>query len=267
MKDKVLLFIPAYNCEKQIVRVLAQIDSEVMQWVSKIVVVNNRSTDNTEQAVLNYANEYPLLPLVLLRNDENYVLGGSHKVAFDYAIKNNYDYIIVLHGDDQGDIHDVLPLFKSGNYAKYDCCLGARFIKGAKLYGYSALRKWANRGFNLMFSIVCGRMIYDLGSGLNLYKVEMLKNRFYVKFPDKLSFNDVMVLASTYYKHSMNFFPITWKEDDQVSNVKMFHFGCLLIDMAIRFLFTRKKFIESEMREKIIENYTYTIIFDAEHNS
>lgn len=34
-------------------------------------------------------------------------------------------------------------------------------------------------------------------------------------------FNYVMILASHYYKHDIIFYPVSWREDDQVSNVKM----------------------------------------------
>ena len=51
-------------------------------------------------------------PIKVLKNRENYGLGGSHKVAFNYAIENNFDYIIVLHGDDQGSISDMIPVLK-----------------------------------------------------------------------------------------------------------------------------------------------------------
>lgn len=262
MENKILLFIPAYNCEKQIVRVLAQLDEKVMRHIVQVIVVNNRSTDKTEAAVMDYVNTHPYLPLALLRNRENYILGGSHKVAFEYAMVNNFDYVIVLHGDDQGNVHDILPLLENSDYTKYDCCLGARFIQGAKLQGYSALRTIANRCFNLWFSLFCGRMLYDLGSGLNLYKVDMLRSHFYLKFPDKLYFNDVMVLAASYYRQSIKFFPITWKEDDQQSNVKLFQFGLRLLKMTFSFAFRKKRFMESEMREKPVENYEYDVIYE-----
>ena len=109
MREKILVFIPGYNCEKQIVRVLKQFDKEVLKYIDEVIFVNNRSTDNTERAVLNYKKEHPEIPIRIFRNDENYNLGGSHKVAFNYALKYKYDYLIVLHGDDQGDIHDLVP--------------------------------------------------------------------------------------------------------------------------------------------------------------
>ena len=47
MKDKILLFIPGYNCEKQIIRVLKQLDKQVMKYIDEIIFENNRIKDNT----------------------------------------------------------------------------------------------------------------------------------------------------------------------------------------------------------------------------
>ena len=58
--DKILLFIPAYNCEKQIVRVLGQLDPTIMRYITEVIVVNNRSTDHTEEAVLRFMWRFPM---------------------------------------------------------------------------------------------------------------------------------------------------------------------------------------------------------------
>lgn len=261
MADRILLFIPMYNCEKQVTRVLNQIDAEVAQFVTECVVINNRSTDSGEQVVSDYLNNTDVkVPVKLLRNDENYGLGGSHKVAFDYAINNNMDYVICLHGDDQGAIKDFLPALKSGDYRKYDCFLGARFMKGAKLMGYSKIRIWGNYVFNWLFSIVVRKKVYDLGSGLNMYKVEPLKNKYYEKFPDTLYFNDCMILAYVYYNMNMHFEPITWREEDQVSNNKLIKFSISLLKMLGSYTKDKKRYMTSEMREKTIDNYTAQIV-------
>lgn len=79
---RILLFIPMYNCKKQIVRVLGQLNDEVCKFISEVIIINNRSTDNGEKAVIEYlsGNRFKI-PVSLLRNDFNYGLGGSHKVA------------------------------------------------------------------------------------------------------------------------------------------------------------------------------------------
>ncbi len=252
--DRILLFIPAYNCEKQIVRVLDQLNPAIMAFISKVIVVNNRSTDNTESAVTDYMHAHANMPITLLRNRENYGLGGSHKVAFRYAIEHGYDYVMVLHGDDQGCIDDFLPVLAKGYYRKHDCILGARFMPGSKLEGYSLFRTFGNIVYNFLFAFVTGKRIYDLGSGLNLYSVDMLKDGFYEKFPDNLMFNYLMILASEYYGHDIKFYPVSWREDDQVSNVKMFDQATKVLKM-LKGYYDDPSVITSEYRDKPVDSY------------
>ena len=264
MKDKILLFIPAYNCEKQIIRVLEQLDENVFKYIDEVIVINNKSTDNTEKVVNEYIKNNKNKNIKLLRNNENYGLGGSHKVAFDYAKKNEFNYVMILHGDDQGSVKDLIPYIENGEYKKHDCILGARFMKGSKLIGYSKFRTFGNRVYDLLFSIVVHKKIYDLGSGLNLYKVDMLKNEFYKMFPDNLMFNYCMILASNYYKHDICFKPISWREDDQVSNVKMFNQAVTVLKMLGKYWVNKKKFMEKDLRQVKIENYAAEVICQNE---
>ena len=263
MDKKMMLFIPAYNCEKQIVRVLAQLDEEVLPYFEEILVVNNRSTDQTEKAVLDYLKENPSLPVKLMRNDDNYGLGGSQKMAFGYAVDHGYDYVCMLHGDDQGDIHDFIPMLEKKIYQKHDCVLGARFMRGSRLEGYSTFRTFGNVVYNFIFAFITRQRIFDLGSGLNMYSTEMLKDRFFDKFPDNLMFNYVMILASHYYKHDIIFYPVSWREDDQVSNVKMMNQAINVLKMAFSYMFN-KEVIKQEYREVSREGYTCQQITEIE---
>ena len=260
--DKILLFIPMYNCEKQISRVLKQLTDEVCSYLDEVLVINNRSTDYGEQVVQDYLkkNEKPV-KISLLRNDDNYGLGGSHKVAFQYAQDNGFDYVILLHGDDQGDISNILPYLKSGKYKKYDCFLGARFMRGSKLQGYSKFRTFGNNVYDILFSVVCGYKVYDLGSGLNMYRTEILKNKFYLKYKDNLMFNYCMVMGAAYCRHRVRFFPIVWREDDQVSNVKMVSQAITVLKLLGSYMLDKEKFAASEHREKVLKAYTAQVVY------
>lgn len=262
--EKIMAFIPMYNCEKQITRVLGQFDSSVLKFIDEIVIVNNRSTDNGEKVVVDFIKKEKIeTKITLLRNNNNYGLGGSHKVAFNYAMKNKYDYIIALHGDDQGNIHDILPILESEEYKKHDCMLGSRFMKGSTLGGYSKFRTFGNRVYNVFFSVALGKKISDLGSGLNMYSTKMLKNQFFHKFPDKLTFNCYMLLAANYYKHNIKFFPISWREDDQVSNVKMVSQALNTIKLVISYIKGKSKYIKSELRQNTVKEYGAEVIYDS----
>ena len=259
--EKIMLFIPMYNCSKQITKVLDQFDDTVLKYIKEIVVINNRSTDDGEKVVKNYiAHTKMKSKITLLRNDENYGLGGTHKVAFQYAMDHGYDYAIVLHGDNQGNIKDFLPYLESKDYQNYDSYLGARFQKGSRLINYSKFRTFGNRVYNILFSIVTHKKIYDLGSGLNMYKVDSLRNYYYLKFPDNLTFNYCMVMAIHYYKQNVKFVPISWSEDDQVSNVKMFSQARRVLAMLFSYFIHHKKFMERDLREHPDYKYTAKVI-------
>lgn len=263
--DKILLFIPMYNCEKQITRVLRQLTDEVCGYLNEVIIVNNRSADDGENAVREHLSGHKIsVKIKLLRNDENYGLGGSHKVAFNYALENGFDYVIVLHGDDQGDISNILPYLRNKLYRKYDCFLGARFMRGSTLQGYSRFRTFGNFVYDILFSIGCGYKIYDLGSGVNMYKTTILKDKFYIKYKDSLVFNYCMVMGSAYYKHKVRFFPIVWREDDQVSNVKMVNQALVVLKLLGTYMLDKRKFVMSEHRDRVIEDYAAKVVYKTE---
>lgn len=239
--EKILIFIPMYNCEKQIPRVLGRIAAlgANQALFSGVLVVDNRSTDGSREAALE-AMQNLSIPAELVRNCENYSLGGSHKVAFRYAVEHGYDYVVVLHGDDQGDISNLVPLLKQGEHRKYDSLLGSRFSKGSELVGYDKFRIFGNHVFNLFMTVCSGRRVYDLGAGLNLYKTEYLKNEFYLPFPNDLSFNVFLLLYGIHSRSRFTFFPITWREEDQISNARLFAQAKRMVGLGLNYLLHKK---------------------------
>jgi glycosyltransferase involved in cell wall biosynthesis len=225
MSDRILLFIPVYRCEKQISRMLAKINSEHKDLLQEILVIDNQSPDATVECAIDAAKELQTLtgiPIKVLQNVVNVSLGGTHKVAFNYALNHGFDYVCILHGDDQGDIFDLACALESKRYRELDFYLGARFMKESTLMGYSRFRIIGNYVFNLLFSYVTNRKIYDLGSGMNIFKVSSLADRFYMTFPNRLTFNYYFMLYISAHHKRFEFFPHRWVEKDQVSNVKLF---------------------------------------------
>ena len=248
MSDRILLFVPMYNCAKQIPRVIAQLDAEATALLDGLIVVDNQSTDGGREVALEAIGRLENLQATVLRNDDNYGLGGSHKVAFQHAIDNGYTHVIVLHGDDQGSIADLLPHLRAGAHRNHDALLGARFHPESTLPGYSAFRTFGNRVFNALFAGVCGSRIHDLGSGLNLYKTALLADGFYARFPDDLTFNYCMSMAHAHLGHDVIFFPITWREDDQISNVRLFSQAKRVLAMLAAFARDKDAFLAAEHR-------------------
>lgn len=263
MSERILLFIPAYNCAPQIPRVIAQLTPEVRELVTETIVVNNRSTDATEDAARTALAGLSDHSAKILRNDGNYGLGGSHKVAFNYARANGFDHVIVLHGDDQGSIADLVPHLKAGAHRNVDCLLGARFMKGSRLSGYSPFRTFGNVVFNTIYAVAAGRAIYDLGSGLNLYAVRKLEDAFYLRCANDLTFNYHMLLRSIAAGWRIQFFPLEWREDDQLSNVRLVRQALRVLGIAASYAFTRRAYLASDHATPAGGAYPSTVVFET----
>jgi len=260
-REGILVFIPAYNCARQIGRTLLQLKGCEAHF-REVIVVDNRSTDDTVKSAISAAAQLDL-PVRVMQNWDNLGLGGSHKSAFAYAAREGFDYLVVLHGDDQGSIRDLLPHIERGEHRTVDCLLGARFMPGSRLEGYSAFRTFGNEVFNLLFSAASGKRLYDLGSGLNMYRVDAVRNLRYQGFADNLTFNYYMILATVWRRWKIRFFPISWREDDQVSNVKLTRQSLQVLKLLTTFVFRRRDFLDGQHTTRSPDDYRFDTVYDS----
>lgn len=225
-KPKILVAIPAYNCEAQIPRVLAGFDKKLLDRVDKVIVVDNISKDGTITAAKKAIQKLGSPKVEVWQNKNNYNLGGTHKVAFLAGEKLGMDYVAILHGDDQAktsELHNLIDVAEQ--QPELGAILGCRFMRGSKLSGYNWQRIWGNRVINTVFSIVAMRPSKDLGSGLNLFRLADLADHRYLGFGDTITFNIDLLLNYFKKKTLLKFVPITWREEDQVSNARNFSVG------------------------------------------
>ena len=224
---RILMAIPAYNCEKQIRRVLsglARIRPE-LAFVDKVIVFDNQSSDSTlAEAEAQIQIDQTERWIEARKNPRNVGLGGTHKIAFAEALAQNFSHLIIFHGDDQGEAQD-LPRLIRNLQLDYDAVLGSRFMSGSKRPGYSWLRIGGNRLLNLAYSLLTFKKIEDLGSGLNGFRVSTLRSLPFQNFSNDFTFNMDLLLALVGVKARLCFIPITWKELDQVSNARTFRVG------------------------------------------
>jgi len=237
-----LLFIPMYNCKPQITRTLAQLTPDLRNRFAKVFVVDNGSTDGGPEAALAFAGEnLDGVDVQVVRNDNNLGLGGSHKVAFQHCLDEDFDGMFVFHGDDQGSLNDLVSVMDG--YPTEECVLGSRFMWGASLVGYAPHRILANIAFNFIFSVISLRVLWDLGSGLNYYSKAFVARRLWEGCADDLTFNYHLILRTARIGGlSVAFVPITWREEDQVSNAKLYSHGMTMLGIVWNFLVRRGRF-------------------------
>ncbi len=249
---KVLVAIPSYNCAPQIGRVLAGFDEKLLARVSEVIVIDDRGKDDTGSAAMAALEKLPFdhSKIKVVRNDVNLGLGGSHKMAFLYGEKMGADYVAILHGDDQAKAPELNMLLDAAEAdPEVGAVLGSRFMKGSTLRGYAWERIAGNRVFNLMYTVLTGRVTLDLGSGLNLFRLKDLADHRYLGFDDRMTFNFDLLL-DYYTKHTrLKFVPITWTEEDQVTNARNVAVGKRAMGQLLKWRLGRLKF-EPQPAEK-----------------
>jgi glycosyltransferase involved in cell wall biosynthesis len=233
-KPKVLIAIPAYRCAPQITRVLDEIDDKLAGRVDEIAIIDNGSPDDTVKVALDYKKTGRLKQLHVYKNKDNYNLGGTHKVAFLRAQSLGMTHVIILHGDNQAKSDEAnLLLDYAEQHPDQQTVLGSRFSKGSKLIGYDWKRIAGNRVLNIIYTVFTGKNCQDLGSGLNLFALRDLDQKTYLEFADKLTFNFELLLDLIKRKVNFAYHPITWREEDQVSNARNFNiFKIALVNLA-----------------------------------
>jgi glycosyltransferase involved in cell wall biosynthesis len=266
-KSSILVLITTYQCEAQVGRVLAQLDDQTAPWVVEVAVIDNRSSDATAQNAQKAIKELaPLakkhgVTLTMLINTDNFNLGGSHKAGFAYALDKGYQHVVVLHGDDQGDLHDLLPALEEGMHLVHDCVLGGRFMQGSKLgAGYGWFRRFGNYVFLILFTLFCNRITWDMGSGLNLYSRKVIEAGDHIFAADNLTFHCYFLLNMFARGRDIIYVPITWREEDQVSNAKLFRQSWEILRILLSYRFRKQKFLSGEFGSHAICAYKTEIV-------
>jgi glycosyltransferase involved in cell wall biosynthesis len=176
---RLLIFIVAYHAESTIVDVLSRIPSELQdEYEVEILIIDDGSRDRTFERGLQVGRE-GLFPfsLTVLFNPVNQGYGGNQKIGYHYAIKNNFDFVALLHGDGQyapeclPDL--VRPLTKDGA----DASFGSRMMtKGAALKGGMPLYKFiGNKILSWYENKMLRTALTEFHSGYRVYSVAALR--------------------------------------------------------------------------------------------
>ena len=160
-KSKICAVIPFYNEKDFILNVVR----ETLNYVDEIIAVNDGSTDLSEKQIVNLENVY------VLNLKSNTGKGRALQVGFDECVKNNYDIIITIDGDNQHDPKYISKLIEILN--NFDIAIGNRLMDTKSM---PLQRIVSNRLTSFLLSIKTGQKILDSQCGFRAYKKEVLQN-------------------------------------------------------------------------------------------
>ncbi len=166
---KISIIIPVFNEEKFIIETLKKINIQKKFHDIEIIVVDDCSTDNTN----NLIKENHELFDQLIINDKNLGKGGSLKVGF---AKAQGEIILIQDADTEYDPNEYSKLLEPFEKYDADVVLGSRFKgSGAKRIIYFS-HQIANKFLTFLCNLLLNKNFSDVETGYKVFKRNILSN-------------------------------------------------------------------------------------------
>ncbi len=201
--EKLFIVIPAYNEKDNIIKTITDWYPVVEKRgpESRLVVINDGSTDNTYDIIKGLAETRPQLTALTKLNGGH---GSTVIYGYKYAIGREADWIFQTDSDGQTNPAEFDAFWDMRD--SYDAIIGTRNVRGD---GKS--RKFVENVVCLLLRIIFGVKVKDANAPFRLMKRELL-----AKYIDRLPMNYnlpniMMTTFFSYYHEKLAFKEITFK--------------------------------------------------------
>lgn len=180
---RVLLIIPAYNEEKNIIKTVNSIREYAKKYTENVVdyiVINDGSTDSTAKVCKE--NNIKCINLI-----QNLGIGGAVQTGYIYAQIKNYDIAVQFDGDGQHDIESLHKLITPILKGEADFVVGSRFIEGTSDFKSTLMRRIGINYLSFLINILTLKRVYDPTSGFraaNKKAIKLLAKDYPVDYPE-----------------------------------------------------------------------------------
>lgn len=191
MEKKVLLVIPAYNEEDNILKTYNSIleYNKSHKTSFDVIVINDGSRDNTE-IILNQ-NNIPHITLI-----HNLGIGGAVQTGYKYAYQNDYDIAIQFDGDGQHDVNYVSRIIEPLLNGEASMSIGSRFVDSSSSEFKST--KARQMGIKLISSFIkffTDKKVYDVTSGFRAIDrslIDRFSKEYSLEYPEPISTTEIL---------------------------------------------------------------------------
>ncbi len=156
---RLLVAIPTYNNARSI----AQVVRDVLDHVPEVLVVNDGSTDGTEDAARAAGAR-------IVRHDVNRGKGEALKTALRTALGEGFTHVLTIDGDGQHNAADIKNMIAAASAAPEAIILGTRdFSKMPEK------NRFGNNFSNFWVNLAMGSRFTDTQCGLRVYPTRVIE--------------------------------------------------------------------------------------------
>lgn len=214
------IIIPAYNEEATIHLILDKVRLvELIGGVGKeVIVINDCSTDNTKNAIIDYKQSYPNFPLKYVSHEVNKGKGAAIHTGIKEASGN---FLIIQDADLEYDPDEYNLLLKPMLSGTADVVYGSRFVGGKP---HRILFFWhtiGNKLLTFLSNMFSNLNLSDMETCYKLFRSDIIKqiplveNRF--GFEPEITHKIARIEGIRIYEVGISYYGRTYTEGKKIS--------------------------------------------------
>jgi len=229
--------MPAYNAERKIKNVIIRIP----KTLDKLIVVDDKSTDGTLDVLkkIKIKNK----KMLLLTHQKNKGYGGAQKTLYKEALKQNFDYVVLLHDDGQYLPEEMIYLLDGAINNNADVVLGSRVLGGKMLEGgVPSYKVLGNKILTRLENLAFGTKITEFHTGYRVYSKNALKKMNFTKLTDKYYFDSEIILQMLSNNLKIVEVPISVDYKQNITAANPFTYGLEILYLILKYFLNKLKF-------------------------
>lgn len=170
--SNIWLFLPCHNEEENLRPLVKEILSLEIPNLH-IAIIDDASTDKTGRIADALVQENKGKVFVVHRQPPR-GRARAGKEAFVFCLRQGAEVIVEMDADFSHDPKYIPQFLRELKKGDYEVILGSRFLKGGRDSERSKFRTLASRLSGVVFRLILGIKLTDMGSGFKVYKREAL---------------------------------------------------------------------------------------------
>ncbi len=217
---KIGILVVAYNAESTIESTLSRIPKDFVANIHSILISDDKSKDLTSIKASNYAKSSEL-PIEIVVQPINLGYGGNQKFGYSWAIRNDWEIVVLLHADGQYAPEFIAQIIDPLITNNADAVFGSRMInKKDALRGGMPKYKWiGNQILTFIQNKLTRQNFSEWHSGYRAYKVGALKDINLGSLSNGFRFDTQIILQLLAANKRIVEIPIPTFYGDEVSHV------------------------------------------------
>ncbi len=208
-KKKIKIVLPVYNEEKELKENVLKLRNFLVglpQFEFEIQIVDNASTDQTEEIGRGLAGQYPEVSFLRIEEKGR---GRAVKKAWSEANADAFVYMDIDLSTDLKHLPAILASFDKG----FDMAIGSRLLSSSKVVGRTVKREIMSRTYNLLIKTFFGVRFSDAQCGFKAVSRKVVEELLPKILDNEWFFDSELLIVGEKMGFKIYEEPVVWTDN------------------------------------------------------